>query len=108
MGVKLRERRGKGWFVFIDWKNQRNAKFFGKNKPLAKSFADKLAAQLKWAEQSGEPVALSGPTGQLPTVKAYLTEWLTVYAEVHCKASTAAGYRQVCERHPTPLSAIVI
>jgi hypothetical protein len=40
-----------------------------------------LAAKLKWAEQSGEAVTLATPDGTIPTVEAYLTEWLTVYAE---------------------------
>jgi integrase len=47
MGVKLRERPGKGWYVFIDWKGKRKAKAFGKNKALAKEFAEKLEAKLK-------------------------------------------------------------
>jgi hypothetical protein len=70
MGVKLRERPGKGWYVFTDWNGQRKAKFFGKNKALAKAFADKLAAKLKWAEQSGEAVTLATPDGTIPTVEA--------------------------------------
>jgi integrase len=102
MGVKLHERPGKGWYVFTDWNGQRMAKFFGKNKALAKAFADKLAAKLKWAEQSGEAVTLATPDGTIPTVEAYLTEWLTVYAEAHCKASTAEGNRQVVRQHILP------
>lgn len=47
MSVKLRERPGKGWYVLTDWNNQRKAKFFGKNKALAKEFAEKLEAKLK-------------------------------------------------------------
>jgi integrase len=35
-------------------------------------------------------------------VEAYLTEWLTVYAEAHCKASIAEGYRQVVPQHILP------
>ncbi len=47
MGVKVRERPGKGWYVFTDWNGQRKAKSFGKNKKLAKDFASKLEAKLK-------------------------------------------------------------
>ena len=47
MGVKLRERPGKGWYVLTDWRGQRKAKFFGKNKTLAKDFKEKLEAKLK-------------------------------------------------------------
>lgn len=102
MGVKLRERLGKGWYVLTDWRGQRKAKCFGKNRALAKAFAEKLAARLKWAEQSGEAVTLSTPDGMIPTVANYLTEWLTVYAEAHCKPSTASGYRIVLEHHVVP------
>jgi len=102
MGVKLPERPGKGWYVFTDWNGQRKAKFFGKNKALAKAFADKLAAKLKWAEQSGEAVTLATKDGTIPTVADYLTEWLRVYAEPHCKPSTAGEYRKVIEKHLLP------
>lgn len=98
MGVKLRERPGKGWYVFTDWRGQRKAKCFGKNKRLAQAFADKLAARLKWAEQTGEPLALSQPDQAMPTVKAYLSDWLTTYAKVHCKPSTYRGYKRAIEQ----------
>ena len=47
MGIKLRERPGKGWYVFIDWNGKRKAKSFGKNKKLAKDFAATIEAKLK-------------------------------------------------------------
>jgi len=74
MGVKLRERPGKGWFVLIDWNGQRKAKCFGKNKKLAKQFADKLTLKLKWTEENGEPLRLSSPNGDMPTIQEYFTE----------------------------------
>ncbi len=103
MGVKVRERPGKGWYVLINWQNQRKAKYFGKHKALAKAFADKFIAKLKWAEQSGEPVALNRPDQAIPTVKDYLTEWLEVYVDAHCKLSTAVGYRSVIDHHVIPV-----
>jgi integrase len=102
MGVKLRERPGKGWYVFTDWQGQRKAKCFGKNKRLAQAFADKLTARLKWAEHNGEPLALSQPDQTMPTVKAYLGDWLTTYAKVHCKPSTYRGYKRAIEQHLIP------
>ncbi len=101
MAVKLRERT-KGWYVLTDWRGQRKAKFFGQNKKLAKEFADKLSARIKWAEQSGEPIVLSQPDQAMPTVKAYLDDWLKTYAEVHCKASTVSDYRQTIKRNIVP------
>lgn len=102
MSVKVRERPGKGWYVLTDWNGQRKAKYFGKDKALAKAFAAKLAAKLKWAEQSGEAVTLATQDGAVPTVADYLTDWVKVYAEAHCKPSTASGYRIVLEHHIIP------
>lgn len=102
MSVKLRERPGKGWHVLTDWNGQRKAKFFGKDKALAKALAAKLAAKLKWAEQSGEAVTLATKDGAIPTVTDYLRDWVRVYAEAHCKPSTASGYRIVLEHHIVP------
>jgi len=102
MGVKLRERPDKGWYVLTDYRGQRKAKCFGKDKKQAKLFADKLTARIKWAEQSGEAVALSTPDGKIPTVKDYLMDWLITYVAVHCKATTATGYRQWVDKYLIP------
>ena len=102
MGVKLRERPGKGWGVFINWHKQRKAKFFGPNKKAAQLFADKMAAQLKWVEQNGESHSLQRSKKEIPTVKAYLTEWKENYAKVHCKPSTYQGYARSIDQHLIP------
>jgi len=92
MGVKLRERPGKGWYVLTDYRGQRKAKCFGKDKKQAKLFADKLTARIKWAEQSGEAILLSRPDQAMPTVGTYLTEWLEGTAKIQCKESTYEEY----------------
>src|SRR5215831_4675055 len=102
MGVNVRERPGKGWYVLTDLKGQRKVKCFGKNKALAKAYADKLTAKLKWAEQSGEAVTLATKDGTIPTVADYLTEWVQVYAEAHCKPSAASRYRVIIAHHLIP------
>jgi integrase len=102
MGVKVREVDGKGWYVFINWRNQRKAKSFGADKATAKEFAKKLSARLKWAEVSGEPLVLSQPDQQMPTVKGYMSEWLQTYAKVHCKPSTYRGYERAIHQHLIP------
>ena len=81
MGVKLRERPGKGWYVLTDYRGQRKAKFFGKDKKQAKLFADKLTARIKWAEQSGEAILLSRPDQAMPTVGTNLHSWSVSPAE---------------------------
>ena len=107
MGVKVRERRDKtgklkGWYVLTDWKGQRRAKCFGKNKQQAKAFADKLDARLKWADQSGESIVLSQPDQTKFTIQAYLEDWLNTYAKVHCKPSTYRGYKRSIEQQLIP------
>jgi integrase len=102
MGVKVREVEGKGWYVFINWRNQRKAKCFGTDKTTAKTFAKKLSARLKWADVSGEPIALSQPDQQVPTVKAYLEEWLLTHAKMHCKPSTYRRYKEVIDQQLIP------
>jgi len=94
MGVKLKQREGKGWYVFTNWKGQRKAKCFGKDKKQAQAFANKLTAKLKWAEESGESVSLSRPDKLMPTVREYLTDWLKIYAKVNCKTSTYEEYER--------------
>lgn len=47
MGVKLRERPGKDWYVFIDWKGKLKAKAFGKSKALAKGVCRKTGNQIE-------------------------------------------------------------
>jgi integrase len=102
MSVKVRLRPGKGWYVLTDWSGQRKAKFFANNKALAKVFANKLAARLNWAEQNGEAITLGRKDGTIPAVTEYLTEWLRVYDDPHCKPSTAFGYRMVVNHHLIP------
>ncbi len=95
MGVKLRERGKKGWYVLTDWNGQRKAKCFGKDKKQAQAFAYKLAAKLKWAEQSGERVSLSHPDQGIPTVGEYLMNWLEEHAKVSCKISSYENYERI-------------
>ena len=94
MGVKLRERPGKGWYVLTDWKGQRKAKCFGKNKALAKEFAGKLEAKLK-LESGGIPCR-SGIT-----FAAYAASWLEGIAQTR-KHSTHEDYADALRRHLLP------
>lgn len=100
MGVKVVQRKDKpGWWVIINHKTKRSKKCFGTNRKMAQEFAYKLAARLKWSEVSGEPLGVSRPEPQLPLVKAYLENWLTSYAKVHCKPSTYRGYKRAVDNH---------
>jgi len=98
MGVKLRERTGKGWYVFINWKGKRKAKSFGKNKKAAQLFAEKMTYRLNEAEQEGKVVAFGLSTKIMPMVKDYLTKWKETYAKPNCKPSTYRGYARAIEQ----------
>lgn len=96
MGVKVRP-ADNGYYVRIDWKGQRKSKFFA-DKKTAEEFARKLEARLNWASVNGEALVLSQPDQTMPTVGAYLTDWLETYAKVHCKPSTYEGYKRAVEQ----------
>ena len=94
MGVKLRERPGKGWYVYIDWKGQRKAKAFGKNKKLAKDFKEKLEAKLKLGT-----IGIESHTGV--KFEDYAKTWLERIKHTR-KYSTYFGYQRMLERDLLP------
>ena len=95
MGVKLRERPGKGWYVLIDWKGKRKAKAFGKNKALAKDFAEKLEAKLKLGT-----IGIESKTGV--KFEDYAKTWLERIKHTR-KYSTYFGYQKMLERDLLPV-----
>jgi integrase len=95
MGVRLQERAGKGWYVIINWKGQRRTKFFGKNKPLAKEFRDKIEARLKLG-------GFGLPTRAGHTVEAYAITWLERLGHTR-KASTCEDYDKLLKRDILPV-----
>ena len=94
MGVKLRERRGKGWYVLIDWKGKRKAKAFGKNKGLAKDFAEKMEAKLKLGT-----IGVESKTGV--RFEDFGLTWLDRIRHTR-KASTLADYEGMFMREFLP------
>jgi len=94
MGVKLRERKGKGWYVFTHWKGQRKAKFFGKNKALAKDFREKMEARLKLG-------SIGIQCGSGKKFENYARTWLNRISHT-CKRSTCEGYKKILERYLFP------
>ena len=103
MGVIVRRRRDKpGWWAFIHHQGKRTKRHFHTEKE-ARHFAELLSAKLKLSEFTGEASLLSDRDRQMPTVETYLTDWLHTYAEVHCKATTAHGYRVMIVRHLLPV-----
>ena len=95
MGVKIRERPGKGWYVLIDYWNQRKAKCFGKNKALAKEFKDKVEAKLKLGS-----VGITTKAGV--KVEDYAEKWLDRIQHTR-KHSTHEDYQKMLARDVLPL-----
>ena len=103
MGVKLRERPGKGWYVLIDWKGKRKAKAFGNDEKSAQLFAEKMTYRLKEGEHVGTSVSLEDSpknSKTMPTVKEYLTKWQENYAKPNCKPSTYRAKRRSSKPSP--------
>jgi integrase len=103
MGVTVRQRKDKrGWWAFIHHKGQRTKRRFETERE-ARHFAELLSAKLKLGELNGETIQFSGNCPQMPTVETYLADWTRTYAEVHCKPTTAKGYRVMIARHLLPV-----
>lgn len=98
MGVKVTQRKDRpGYWVQVNYNKQRKKKHFS-DKKLAQEFAKKLEARIKWSEATGQPIVLSQPD-TVPTVKTYCEDWLSTYADVHCKPRTAQSYRRALTLH---------
>jgi len=95
MGVKVRERPGRGWWVLIDWNGQWKAKCFGKNKKLAKEFATKIEAKLKLGS-AGIPTKSGVKTDD------YVETWLECIKHTR-KATTYDDYQKIWKRDIQPI-----
>ena len=94
MGVKLRERPGKGWYVLTDYRGQRKAKCFGKNKALAKEFKEKLEAKLNLGS-----VGITTNAGV--KFQDYADTWLERIQHTR-KHSTHQDYQQILRLYLLP------
>jgi integrase len=84
MAVKVKQHKGK-WWVFIDHRGKRKAKKVG-SKEAAEAVAKRIEATLTLGDFSileEKPLRPFGPAFRV---------WLNLYATVHCKPSTVAGY----------------
>jgi len=96
MGVKLRK-RGRKWYVFVDYKGKRKAKCVG-----TRQAAEEVRRQLEARLALGDVGFLADHRKPVPTFKNYAEGWLDTYAEVECKASTKRSYEQLLRVHVTP------
>jgi integrase len=97
MGVKIRKRGGK-WYVFVNYHGRRKAKCVGSSREVAEQVRRQLEAKFAL----GDLGFLGQDEKQFPVFKDYAKHWLSTYAELECKPSTAYSYAQLLRLHVTP------
>src|ERR1700690_2584296 len=97
MAVKIKRRNGK-WYIVVHHAGQRKARCIGHSRQAAEEVRRRIETKLASGEFSlDEP---SGP--QKSTFQAYAELWLTQYADVELKYSTAARHRQILRSYIYP------
>jgi integrase len=94
MSVKIRKRNG-AWWVFICYHGQRKAKKIG-----TRAAAQCVKAEIEARLALGDFRIFSEK--KTVTFSEYAERWLREYAEVHCKPSTVASYRQLLRLYVSP------
>jgi integrase len=97
MGVNIRKRGGK-WYVFVNYHGRRKAKCVGSSRLVAEQVKRQLEAKLAL----GDLGFLGQDEKQVPLFKDYAENWLSSYADLQCKPSTAYSYAQLLRLHVTP------
>ena len=97
MGVKIKK-KGRQWYIFINYKGRRKAKKVG-----SREAAEKVKREIEARLALGDVSCLKPEEkSELPTFKQYSETWTKHYAEVECKYSTAYGYKLLLKRHLVP------
>ena len=88
MGVKIKK-RGSKWYVYVNYHGQRRNRCVG-----TREAAEKVRRELEARLALGDIGFLQKDT-HMPTFESYSKRWISEYAEIECKPSTVAGYRQI-------------
>ena len=94
MSVKVRRRNG-AWWVFVCYHGRRKAKKVG-----TREAAEQVKREIEVHLALGD-LAIFGRS-DAPTFKNFAEQWLRLYAEVECKESTVASYRQILRLYLYP------
>ena len=97
MGVKIKK-RGSKWYVFVNYHGRRKAKCVGASRQIAEQVKRQLEAKLAL----GDLGFLGQDEKQVPVFRDYAKYWLSSYADLECKPSTAYSYAQLLRLHVTP------
>ena len=87
MSVRIRKRNG-AWWIFICYRGRRKAKKIG-----TREAAERVKREVEARLALGDLGILTEK--QTPTFKEYSDRWIREHAEVSCKPSTVASYRQL-------------
>ena len=98
MGVLVKERVKGEWWIFINHKGKRKSKKIGKDKRTAMEAARKIEARLTLGEFDIEE-----EKKKIPTFKEYSDLWLSTYIKPLRRLSTYERYRDVLEKHISPI-----
>jgi integrase len=96
MGVSIRK-KSDAWYVFVNHQGHRKAKRIGASRATAEKVKRVLEAKLAL----GDLGFLSDGSDET-TFQQYADDWLTKHAEVNCKPSTVASYRQLLRLYIYP------
>jgi len=105
--VKIRK-KGKKFYVFVNYHGQRKAKCIGTSRQLAEQVKRQLESKLTL----GDLGFLNDKKEARCTFSQYAERWLKQHAELHCKLSTLQGYRGILRLYllpqfgPSPLERI--
>jgi integrase len=94
MSVRVRKRNG-AWWVFICHHGRRKAKKVG-----TREAAERVKRVLEARLALGDLSVLDEKTAV--TFEEYSKRWIREHAEVHCKPSTTASYKQLLRLYLTP------
>ena len=94
MSVKVRKRNG-AWWVFVNYHSRRKAKKVG-----TREAAEKVKRQIEARLALGDLGVLEEHKG--PTFAEYAERWLRQHAEIQCKPSTVARYREILRLYLLP------
>jgi integrase len=94
MSVQIRKRKG-SWWIFICYHGRRKAKKIG-----TREAAERVKRELEARLTLGDLGVLADK--RTVTFAEYATRWLREYAEVNCKPSTIASYKQLLRLYIAP------
>lgn len=95
MAVKVRRKKGK-WYIFIDWKGKRKARWVGASREAAEQARREIERRLMTGDFNLNDECSA------PSFTDYAHSWLTSHAQPNLKLSTAEGYEVIVRKHLIP------